>query len=127
MKSNQGSVVIYIVLLIFLLMTSSAIVLTTILSKHIRAAENYVISEQVFSAANSSIESMMYEVMKNSAKGKITSSGTVEYDNDIKVSYKGSGCGKTSAGGITAHLSASGSYKDLVRKIDFGGGSGGCP
>jgi hypothetical protein len=127
MKKNQGSVIIYIVLLIFLLMTSAAIVLSSILSKHIKTSENYLRSEQAFAAANSSIELMLYEVIQDGklAKEDITGDGTIDYDG-YSVEFTGSGCGRVDAGILTAHISAAGVYKDLVRRIDFGGGSGGC-
>ena len=112
----------------FLMMTSAAIVLSTILSRHIRTAENYLSSEQAFAAANSGIEQGLYRVIK---EGDLTTgaiSGEIEYKDDGHiVEFTGSGCGDIVAGVLTAHLSAAGVYKVLVRRIDFGGGSGGCP
>lgn len=124
MKKNTGSVVIYIVLLIFVMMTSAAIVLSGILSKHIRASENYLSSEQSFAAANSSIEHMLYKISKQGAVtvDDVKNEGSIEYDDGMKVDYKGSGCSKD---GVPL-LSASGSYKSLVRRIELGGGNEDC-
>ncbi len=122
LKKNRGSVVIYIVVLIFVLMTSAAIVLSTILSKHIRASENYLSSERSFAAANSSIENMLYQISKGGTVGDVAAEGFIEYDGGVQVMYKGSGCAANESGQIVPHLSASGSYKSLVRRIELGGG-----
>lgn len=126
MNKKRGSAVIYVVLLVFVLMTSAAIVLSTVLSKHIRASENYLLSEQAFAAANSGIEQMFYQFSKGRATGKITVGENIEYETagapTVEVKYKGTGC-VTETG---THLTASGTYRSLVRRIDFGGGSGGC-
>lgn len=124
--TQSGSVVIYIVLLMFVMMTSAAIVLSTILSKHIRASENYLSSEQSFAAANSSIEDMLYQLAKGGATGTVTSEGTIEYENGITVDFKGKGCAKTEGNSTGVHLSASGSYKTLVRRIELSGGADDC-
>lgn len=128
-QNNQGSVVIYIVLLIFVLMTSAAIVLSGILSKHIRASENYLSSERAFAAANSSAENMLYQISKGGIVGDVEAEGSIEYSDGtttVQVEYQGSGCGKNEGGQLIPYLSASGTYKGLVRRIEFGGGSGDC-
>jgi Tfp pilus assembly protein PilX len=127
MNKNQGSVVIYIVLLIFVLMTSSAIVLANILSKHIRASENYLSSEQSFAAANSAVENMLYQISKGGVVGEVSAEGDITYVDGTVVMYKGDGCGVVNEDGqLVPRISASGVYKGLVRRIEFGGGSGGC-
>ncbi len=131
MKTNQGSTIIYIVLLIFMLMTSSAIVLTTILSKHVRAAENYLSSEQAFAAANSSIEEISYKIFKQNEREDVTSEGTITYNegasNAFEVDFNGEGCATEEGPQVLPHITAAGTYKSLVRRIDFGGGKRACP
>lgn len=124
MKINQGSVVLYVILLMFVMMTSAAIVLSGILSKHIRASENYLSSEQAFAAANSSIENMLYQIAKTGTTGNVTSTGSIDYGNGVMVTFNGAGCNKNGAPALTA----SGTYKTVVRRINYGGGSAGnCP
>lgn len=126
MKTQQGSAVIYIVLLLFVMMTSAAIVLATILSRHIRASENYVSTEQSFAAANSSIEEMLYSISKGSkggATGRISNGDDIDYGNGVLVEYKGEGCVDKGV----PHLTAAGIYKGAVRRIEFGGGKDKCP
>lgn len=125
-STSNGSVVIYIVLLMFVMMTSAAVVLSTILSKHVRASEHYLSSEQAFAAANSGIENMLYQISKGGATSNVTADGALDYGNGISVVFKGQGCGKNENGVTVPHLSASGSYKSLVRRLEFGGGAGGC-
>lgn len=126
--TTKGSVIIYMVLMIFLMMTSAAIVLSTILSKHIRASENYLSSEQAFAGANSGIEQMLYKIAKQGAKSKaevMLEESTIEYDPEEptkNVTFKGEGCLGDDG---TAHLTASGVYRSLVRRIDLAGGSKG--
>lgn len=127
MKTNQGSAVIYIVLLIFIMMTSSAIVLATILSRHIRASENYTATEQAFAAANSSIEELLYQATKGGAVGTIENEDIILYDNGAEVSYIGKGCVVDVSGQRTSRITASGIYKGLVRRIELGGGADACP
>jgi Tfp pilus assembly protein PilX len=124
MKHNQGSAVIYIVLLMLLMMTSAAIVLSGVLSKHIRASDNYLSSERAFAGANSSIENMLY-VLAQQGESSISGDvgkGEIEY-GDSKAVYTGSGCIIDGA----PHLSGSGEYRSLVRRIEIGGGTGDCP
>ncbi len=126
--TTKGSVIIYMVLMIFLMMTSAAIVLSTILSKHIRASENYLSSEQSFAAANSGIEQMLFKIAKEDAKSKeeVRVEGIIEYDPEEStknVSFKGEGCLGDDG---TAHLTASGIYRSLVRRIDLAGGEDEC-
>lgn len=127
MKTTTGSAVIYIVLLMFVMMTSSAIVLATILSRHYRASENYVITEQSFAAANSSIEQMLYQIAKGGATGKVTNSETIEYESGVEVEYTGEGCVLDEGGQRKPRLLATGIYKGVVRRIELGGGTDGCP
>ncbi|MEK7499304.1 MAG: hypothetical protein AAB649_01725 [Patescibacteria group bacterium] len=126
MKPSQGSAIVYIVLLVFLMMTSAAIVLSTILSKHIRASENYVSTERSFAAANSSIEEMLYQISKGGATETVDNAGNIEYGSGIKVEYEGKGCVEDPTGKKIPHLTASGIYKGTVRRITIGGG-GQCP
>ncbi len=125
MKTNQGSVVLYIILLMFVMMTSAAVVLSGILSKHIRSSENYLTSEQSFAAANSSIEHMLFQIAKGGATGEVTSKGSITYNpgatNQFEIVYDGAGCNKNG----TPYLTASGTYKSVVRRINFGGGRAG--
>ncbi|HLC49423.1 MAG TPA: hypothetical protein VJI96_03505 [Candidatus Andersenbacteria bacterium] len=128
MKTNQGSVVVYIILLIFVMMTSAGIVLSTILNKHIRASENYLISEQAFSGANSGVEHMLYKISKQNAQteAEVQESGSITYPSGEVIDFIGKGCAIETAGQIMPHLEASGVYKGVVRRIEYGGGSDAC-
>ncbi len=130
MKNTQGSIVIYIVLLMFIVMTSAAIVLSSILTRHIRAAENYLITEQSFAAANSSIEHMLYRIAKQNAvtEAEVADVDSISYGPGVEVAYNGTGCAVLDIANntITPHLTASGTYKDVVRRIEFGGGVQDC-
>lgn len=119
-NAQKGSVVVYIVLMMFLMMTSAAVILSGVLNKHIRSAQDYLSSERAFAAANSGIEQMLYSVAR-SGNATATSDGFIDYDGE-HASYKGS---SKSVGAITC-MSASGTYRDLVRRIALGEGVPGC-
>ncbi|HSX24567.1 MAG TPA: hypothetical protein VLG69_01230 [Candidatus Andersenbacteria bacterium] len=119
-SSNQnGSAVIYIVLLMFLMMTSAAIILSGVLDRHIRSANDYLSSERAFAAANSGIEQMLYSLAKSG--GSTTADDSLDYNGE-KAQYKGTG----NLVNGTPCMSASGTYRDIVRRIALGEGVPGC-
>lgn len=98
-------------------MTSAAVVLATVLSRHIRASQDYLASERAFAGAGSGIEEMLYQLRKNNTpEGTIENS--IQYSNAVS-SYKGSW--KPHTDGKTACMAASGTYGNLVRRIKLGG------
>ncbi len=122
MKSTQGSAAIYIIMLMLLMMTSAAVVLSGVFSKHIRYADNYLSSEKAFAAANSSVEEMLYKLAIQGVSPVDENTGTIEYDNGAVVNYKGKAC--ISSDG-KPHLTGSGEYQTLIRRIEIGGGTEG--
>ena len=122
-NTQKGSVVVYIVLMMFLMMTSAAVILSGVLNRHIRSAQDYLSSERAFAAANTGIEQMLYNVAKSG--GSVTSDGTIDYGSE-QATYKGSGKGVISGGSTVPCMSASGTYRDLVRRIALGEGVPGC-
>lgn len=127
-NTQKGSVVVYIVLIMFLMMTSAAVILSGVLNRHIRSAQDYLSSERAFSAANSGIEQMLYSMTKSNPDptSDVASNGTIDYGSE-QATYKGSGKGVVGAsGGVIPCMSASGAYRDLVRRIALGEGVPGC-
>lgn len=123
MNTRQGSVAIYIVLLMLLMMTSTAVVLSGILVRHIRSADNYLKTEQAFSAANEGIEHMLYRIVGQEEKGTITVEAEIEYDNGTTAEYTGTGCGDEDG---NPHVTSTGKLGDVVRRIQIGGGDTEC-
>lgn len=118
-NNSQGSVVITIVLFMVILMTSSAIVLSGTLSRHIRASQDYLSSEKAFAGANSGVEEMLYQFRKKiETAGKIEN-GAIPY-SDGDVSYKGDWKVHPVDAKIPCMRSA-GTYRSLVRHIKLGG------
>lgn len=126
MKNNQGSVAIYIVLLILLIMTSTAVVLSGILIRHIRLADNYLKTEQAFSAANVGIEEMLYQIYKE-PEPKENVEGEISYEDGTIAAYSAEGCGKEGEDGERIpHVVSTGTVGDTVRRIQIGGGEEEC-
>lgn len=128
MNTRQGSVAIYIVLLMLLMMTSTAVVLSGVLIRHIRSANNYLKTEQAFSAANDGIEQLLYKIYKEVDPGeRVTISGEVLYNDGAKATFTGCGSGETGDNGkIFARMASTGKVGDVVRRIQIGGGDTEC-
>lgn len=124
-KNNNGSVVIAVILFMILMMSSAAIVLSGTLSRHIRAAQNYLSSERAFTAANSGIEDMLYQLQKQGIREGIEVDSQIEYGR-FTASYKGNGNGFEQDGKIYPCMTSAGTYRSLVRRLELGGGSDGC-
>lgn len=124
--NSRGSVVITIILFMIILMTSAAVVLSGTLSRHIRASRDYLASERAFSGANSGIEDMLYQLRKQGKIEDITVEGTIGYEDESDVTYKGSGKGIQGDTGITPCMTSAGASASLVRRIEVGGGAEGC-
>ncbi len=126
MNTRQGSVAIYIVLLMLLMMTSTAVVLSGILVRHIRSADNYLKTERAFSVANNGIEQMLYQIYKQVDPGtKVDPSGTIVYDDGTEATYDGCGRGEAGDNGkIIPRMASTGKVGDVVRRIQIGGGEG---
>lgn len=122
-NNERGSAVIYIVLVMFVMMTSAAIVLSGVLTKHIRSAQDYLSSERAFAAANSGVEQLLYSVARSN--NSVTSNGSIDYSGE-QASYNGSGKGVVNNGSTIPCITASGTYRDLVRRIALGEGVPGC-
>ncbi len=115
---------IYIVLLILIIMTSSAVVLSGILIRHIRLADNYLKTEQAFSAANNGIEEMLYQIYRVEDPAE-TVSGIVEYNDGTEAEYCAGGQGEDDGeGSIIPRIASTGTVGDVVRRIQIGGGEG---
>lgn len=126
--NQKGSAVVYTVLLMFVMMTSSAIILSGVLSRHIRSAQDYLGSERAFSAANTGIEQMLYTVAKSSIAvdvGSVTSHGEIMYNNE-PATYDGAGGSILKDNSLIPCMSASGTYRDVVKRIALGEGVPGC-
>ena len=112
--NSQGSVVITIVLFMTILMTSSAVVLSGTLSRHIRASQDYLASEKAFAGANTGMEEMRYIVFKQANPAPEDINGEIPYDDQVvryKVLAKNNG----------ACIISSGTFKNLVRRVQLGG------
>lgn len=114
---EQGSAVVYLVLFVFMMMTSAAIILSGVLTRHIRSADEYVASERAFSAANTGIEQMLYAVARSNDDVKVK--GTLDYANG-QATYDGHGKGNPTC------MVSVGLFGDTVRRIAIGEGVSGC-
>ncbi len=127
MKNQQGFVVITIVLFMIILMTSTAIVLSGTLTRHIRASRDYLSSERAFAGANSGVEAMRYNAIKaNSASPFDLTEQIILYDDGAEVKYKGCAELITENGQLIWRITSSGTVRNLVRRIQVGGGIPGC-
>lgn len=84
MHTQRGDISVYMALLIMLLMLSSALVLSLILARQIRATEDVVETERSFYAANSGLEHTLYVLTKGIdpeqySEDIITKTGSVVY------------------------------------------------
>jgi len=122
-SQQKGSAVIYIVLMMFLMITSAAIILSGVLNRHVRSAQDYLSSERSFAAANSGIEQMLYSVAQSS--DPVTVEDSIDYNGE-QAQFKGSGYGVSDNGSNVPCMSASGTYRDVVRRIALGEGVPGC-
>ncbi len=113
-QHSQGSVVITIVLFMIIFMTSTAIVLSGTLSRHIRASQDYLSSEKAFAGANTGMEEMRYIVLKQANTEPDDTSGELLY-NDQMVTYK------ASAKNNATCIVSSGTFKNIVRRVQLGG------
>lgn len=82
----RGSIAVYLALVMTLIITSSAVILSGILSQQLRASQNFVASERSFYAANSGVEEALYLLVQQSQQGGgdqvITiDDGEVRYDD----------------------------------------------
>jgi Tfp pilus assembly protein PilX len=125
MRNNQqqGSAVVYIVLMMFLMMTSSAIILSGVLNKHIRSAQDYLSSERAFATANTGVEQKLYDLVKSNNTDE--KKGDINYGTD-KASYDAKGKLVPYNGSNSPCVTSSGTYRDLVRRIALGEGVPGC-
>lgn len=128
-NTQKGSVVIYIVLMMFLMMTSAAVILSGVLNRHIRSAQDYLSAERAFAAANSGMEQVLYTVAKTGNNNPPAITGTINYTSSTdQATYSGSGQGVIDITGtkILPCIGVSGTYKDLVRRVTLGEGVQGC-
>lgn len=110
--NSQGSVVITIVLFMIILMTSAAVVLSGTLSRHIRASQDYVSSEKAFAGANTGMEEMRYRVKQGDYEP--IKDAEIAYDDQVVI-YN------ASAENSGACIISSGTFKNLVRRVQLGG------
>src|SRR3989344_3016268 len=76
--SSTGDISVYMALVILLVLTSSAIVLSGILSKQIRLSQDIASSERAFYAANTGLEQALH-TLANTDEFTFSASETIPY------------------------------------------------
>ncbi len=82
-QSQQGVAAVYLMLLILLIVTSSAIAISSVLSRQLRLTERNIDSERAFYAANSGVEEALFLLVQQNEAG---GSGVIEV-TDGQVPY----------------------------------------
>jgi Tfp pilus assembly protein PilX len=87
-NASRGALAIFIALLVLLIITSSAVVVSRILSRQIRLGQNVIASERAFYAADAGLEQALYELIKNNNPTQASPiTGTVDYHGQT-VTYQ---------------------------------------
>ncbi len=121
---KSGSISIYIVLVVMLLVTSSAIILSSLLSRQIRISQDIIASERAFYAAGSGVEEMLHALVQlnQSGTGNILDidDGLIEYEEG-DATYKVSGALFLSASTASARpcVNSVGTYRTQDRRVNL--------
>lgn len=118
----RGDVAIYVAMLMLIVVTSSALLLSGLLSQQLRFSQEVVSSERAFYAANSGVEHALYLLAQANQAGNsletVEIEGEVPYEEETAV-YEGAAELVLSEDLTTATpcVKSTGSFRDQVRRL----------